>query len=341
MKILISGSDKPHAIEKIYHKHLTALGVETNIFAGQTLLANFIEKNIFNRIQNRLGFMQAVYEQISQTLENEVEEQKPDVLLVFKGMEITPETIKRIKEKGVFVTNYNPDHPFIFTGRGSGNKNVTNSFPLYNVHFCYSKLLQEQIEREYKIKTAFLPFGYELSEEEFANCQAETEIPKLCFLGNPDNERTEFIKKLVAEGIEITIYGHHWNRYLTSNTKIELKPATYQLGYWKTLQKYRIQLNILRKHNVDSHNMRTFEVPAIGGVQLADDTTEHRLFFEPEKEIFLFKNIADCVEKIKYIQSLPLQTIQEIRLNARKRSIASGYSYFNRAKDVRDVLQKM
>ncbi len=339
MKILISGSDKHYAIENIYCKYLNELGVDTKIFAGQTILSNFIEQSFVNKVRNRLGFVENIYSLISKQLEENIEQEKPDVVLVFKGMEILPSTIQRIKQKKIFIVNYNPDHPFIFSGRGSGNSNVTKAFPHYDLHFCYSKLLMQQIEKEYKIATAFLPFGFELSQEDYDICEKEVAIPKVCFLGNPDNERVAFIKKLVALKVPITIHGHHWDRYFKNNDYVTLQDACYHLDYWKTLRKYRLQINILRKHNVDSHNMRTFEVPAVGGIQLADDTTEHRLFFEEEKEIFLFKNIADCAEKIKFLLALHSQKVEQIRHQARIKSLQSDYSYKNRAKIVKILLE--
>lgn len=337
MKIIISGSNKHYAIENIYCKYLNELGVDTQIFAGQTLLSNFIEQSFINRVRNRLGFVENVYAQISKQLEEKIEQEKPDVVLVFKGMEILPNTIQRIKQKKIFLANYNPDHPFIFSGRGSGNSNVTKSFPHYDLHFCYSKPLMQQIEKEYKIATAFLPFGFELSQDDYDICQQEIEIPAACFLGNPDNERVAFIKKLVALKVPITIYGHHWDRYFKNSDYVTLQEACYQLDYWKTLRKYKLQLNILRKHNVDSHNMRTFEVPAIGGIQLADDTTEHRQFFEPEKEIFLFKEVENCAEKIRHILSLGTNQLSLVRKNARLRSLVADYSYKNRVRSIVNI----
>jgi spore maturation protein CgeB len=338
MKILISGSDKHYAIENIYCKYLNELGVDTKIFAGQTILNNFIEQSFINRVRNRLGFVENIYALISKQLEENIEQEKPDVVLVFKGMEILPSTIQRIKQKKIFIANYNPDHPFVFSGRGSGNSNVKKAFPYYDLHFCYSKLLMQQIEKEYTISTAFLPFGFELSREDYEVCQQEVEIPAVCFLGNPDNQRIAFIKQIVALKVPITIYGHHWNRYFKNNDYLTLQDACYQLDYWKTLRKYQLQLNILRKHNVDSHNMRTFEIPAVGGIQLADDTTEHRLFFEPEKEIFVFKGVIDCAEKIKYILGLSKKQISLIRHDARLRSLTGDYSYKNRVKSLIEQL---
>jgi len=105
----------------------------------------------------------------------------------------------------------------------------------------------------------------------------------------------------------------------------------YGEGQWKVLRKYRIQLNLMRSHNSDSHNMRTFEVPGIGGIMLAPDTVEHRLFFEDRKEVFLFKDFESAVRLIKEILTLPVERALQIRRAARQRSVTSGYRYADRA----------
>lgn len=238
------------------------------------------------------------------------------------------------------MANYNPDHPFIFSGEGSGNQYVTDALPYYDLHFCYSKLLQQTIEKDYHLPTVFLPFGYELTNQVYEKAQEQQEILAPCFIGNPDRERIAFMKSLLKEGINLTIYGHHWERYFRSNSQLTLAPPCYQQYYWFTLQRYRVQINFLRKHNVDSHNMRTFEIGAIGGVQLANDTTEHREFFEENTEIFLFKDTKDCVRKINDLLNTEEKEIKIIRRKARAKSIKNDYSYENRTKILINTLLK-
>ena len=110
---------------------------------------------------------------------------------------------------------------------------------------------------------------------------------------------------------------------------------------WDTLRKYRIQLNIMRPHNLDSHNMRTFEVPGIGGIQLAPDTKEHRLFFEADKEIFLYNTVEECVNKINYLLSLTTEQANQYRTYAREACVKNKYSYKDRAQQVLAVLEKL
>jgi hypothetical protein len=114
-----------------------------------------------------------------------------------------------------------------------------------------------------------LPFGFELSDKLFKECSEQDEVMKLCFLGNPDKERVQFIEQL-ANSLPIGVYGNDWNKH-TIHSNITCFGPVYRDGFWKTLYRYRVQLNLMRPHNPASHNMRSFEIPAVGGIGLYPD----------------------------------------------------------------------
>lgn len=77
--------------------------------------------------------------------------------------------------------------------------------------------------------------------------------------------------------------------------------------------------------------MRTFEIPGIGGVQLAPNTQEHRAFFKEGVNIFLFDNEFDCTKKIKMLLELNSKEIDLIRRSARETCINDEHSYAQRS----------
>lgn len=335
------GADSPYAIERHYLRHLrdTKLIAKVELFAIQNLFLQYYHKNLFNKIIFRLGYKR-IFKKINEQLLLKVSVFKPDVVLVFKGMEVLPSTIKKIRSFGIKIANYNPDSPFIFSGRGSGNSNVKNSIGLYDLHFTYSKEIKEELhQRLPDIPVEILPFGFELSDELYGRLVIQEEIIRPCFIGNADKSRASFISALANKGISIDVFGLYWNKF-ANHKNIHCHPARYNDDFWMTLRKYRVQLNLMRPHNENSHNMRSFEVPAVGGIQLAPDNEEHRSFFEDGKEIFLFNNVDECSEQIRYLLSLSATDADAIRSAARKRSLESGYSYKDRAEFVADNLSK-
>ena len=297
MRLLVVGADSNYAIENSYVKYFAETKEITKVdfFKAQNRFLAYYNKSTFNKVSYRLGFS-SVLKDINKELIEEIEKNKPDVVFVFKGMEIFPETLEWARKQGVRLANYNPDNPFIFSGRGSGNSNVTKSIGLYDLHFTYDREVKDRLEREWVKPCILLPFGFDLADDVFHKFQSQNEVMKLCFLGGPDKYRASFIDRLARKNILIDVYGPGWEKFVT-HKNIKLHNAVYGDMFWETLNKYRIQLNLLRPHNLRSHNMRSFEIPAVGGIQLAPDTIDHRTYFNPGKEIEVFDSLKECLEQ--------------------------------------------
>jgi len=339
MHVLIVGSNKIFSIENFYIKYLQKAGVTVSFCSSNGAFQDFYQRGILNRILFRLG-ISTIYKTINFNLIQTIQREKPDVVWIFKGMEIYSKTLKEIKALHIKLVNYNPDNPFVFSGRGSGNRNITEAISLFDLHFTYNLAIQKQLDEVYDVPTSILPFGFDISDSVYSVAMLQKEISKVCFLGNPDVERASFIKALAVNGISICVYGHHWSKFI-NHSAVEIHDAVYGEEVWLVLRKYRVQLNLMRKHNLDSHNMRTFEVPGVGGIMVAPDTTEHRLFFENRKEAFYFENVSDCAKIIKNLLELPKEEAEKIRMAARERSVQSGYSYKDRTLFVKEVLEAL
>ena len=228
MKLLIVGSDKIFAIENFYVKYLRVLDVEVVQFAAHSRFIDYHQRSFLNKVLLKLE-LSGVYEKINRELREIIVTEQPDVVWIFKGMEIFPHTLELIKRGNVKLVNYNPDNPFLFSGRGSGNKNITDSLNYYDLHFTYNLAIKRQLEKDYNATVRLLPFGFDISDELFAVCQLEREILEACFLGNPDQERAAFILSLANKGIEIAVYGNDWDKFVT-HTSIKIHQPVYEIG---------------------------------------------------------------------------------------------------------------
>lgn len=339
MRILIVGSSTEIAIEKIYSKYLAISGTETDIFPIKDLVIDKSKSSIWFKIGLRLNTF-FVLKKVNAELLNYIERFQPDVVWVFKGMYVLPSTLESIK-KDILLVNYNPDHPFLFSSRGSGNRNVTDSIGLYNLHLCYHLGVKQKIEEQFKIKTAVLPFGFELSQEHYNELLKQEEIKRVCFIGNPDKIRLETIEYIASNETVVDVYGHGWDKtLLRKNPNVSINDALYGFEFWKALRRYRVQLNIFREHNIGSHNMRTFEIPACGGIQLAPFSEEQASFFIEHAEIFFYRTNNELISQIRSLLSTSSNKIDQYRLNARERSLNSGYSYHSRARHVYDIFSE-
>lgn len=336
MNLLIVGADNFNSLENLYFNNLKKLDVNILNFPAHTLFTSYYNRNLFNKIIFKSGFS-SIYSSINLGFKTAVEQLNPDVIWIFKGMEISPDSLRWASSRGIKLVNFNPDNPFIFSGEGSGNMNITNSISLYDYHFTYNLSVKRKFD-ELNLKSYFLPFGFELSDGTFERIAEEDEILSTCFVGNPDKARVSALLQLAESGVKIDLYGHLWKNFI-SHPKIRLFPAVFGDEFWKILRKYRVQINLMRPHNHDSHNMRTFELPAIGGIMVAPKTSEHQLFFKDKSEAFFFSSLDECVEIVKSLLNLSLDEANSVRNNARNRSINSGYSYSCRSQFVLEILK--
>ncbi len=338
MKILVVGSDKIFAIENFYVRYLRGLGNDVVHFPSVSMFYDFHQKNVVNKIFFKLGFS-GIYQSINKKLKQVVKRERPDVIWVFKGLEIFPDTLRWIKGQGIPLANFNGDNPFLFSGRGSGNQNITNSLGLYDLHFTYNLAIEAELRRR-GYRTAILPFGFDLDDQVYERCTQEPEIIRVCFLGNPDKDRSAFIMRLAEKNIPMTVFGNHWSSFV-HHPGIEIHPPVYGEAQWRALRRYRVQLNLMRPHNPDSHNMRTFEVPGVGGIMLAPRTREHLQFFEDGREAFFFSDITECIQRALDILAFTTPEALKVREAARTRSLESGYRYEDRARSVDSILKSL
>jgi spore maturation protein CgeB len=244
---------------------------------------------------------------------------------VFKGMEIQPKTLLELKKQTKRLINFNPDNPFIFSGKGSGNKNVTLGIPLYDEHFTYDHEVKNQIDKEFGIKCTLIPFGFDQETILDIDLQLTQDIKAVCFVGNPDAYRAEILKVILDSGFPLHVYGNDWNKYLKHPNLTNHGPI-YQKEYYETLRKYRVQLNIMRVHNLDSHNMRSMEITGCAGLMLAPKTKDHLAFFEEGNEAYFYENSNQLISQVKIMFELEDSAVQKMRLNAREK-VLNQFSY--------------
>jgi spore maturation protein CgeB len=335
-KITIIGSNHIAAIEIVYMKLLIKNGFSVSLFPAQNLFFDYYFYSLLNKIFYRLGFS-SILNKIQKNLKSFIIEFDPNIVIVFKGMEITPKTLIWLKKRGITIYNYNPDHPYIFSGRGSGNLNVTNSISLFDCYFSYSEDVVRQLN-DNSINSKIIPFAFDNEGFTYNEIKKSDEILKTCFLGNADKFRVNFLNDLAALGLKIDVYGENWKSFKL-NKSININPPKYGQEFWRTLQQYAVQLNLLRPHNFNSHNMRSFDIPGSGGIMLAPSTKDHFNFFKEDNEIFLYDSLEMAFNKANQILSLTFNERLLIRKNARNSSL-KYHSYAHRVNLLIDSFEK-
>ncbi len=327
-RVLMSATRNRFKLESCYEQHLQDCW-QLSHFHEADFVASSRVQQIVRRIWTKSG-LQKVNEEFLRL----VAVHQPDIAWIFKGAFLFPETLKKIQSTGVFTVNYNADHPFEFASEGSGNQRIAASIPNYDLHLTYSHRIQSQMSAQFPdLPIEVVPFGHDVNDESFRQIRKEEppEINRVCFVGNPDLKRSNLIKDLVSASIPVDVFGAKWNRYLKSHEQLRIHGQANGEALYRTIRRYRVQLNILRSHNLDSHNMRSFEIPACGGIMLAEDSIEHRDFFAGGDEAFFFQSANTLIDMAETLLRERPEKIDAVRRAARERCRISGYSYEDRA----------
>lgn len=122
------------------------------------------------------------------------------------------------------------------------------------------------------------------------------------FIGTLFPDRQQLLVQLIDKGFSLGVYGQ-----LPQGVSLLPKLAyVYHHHAWgkQTSIIYnvsKIALNLIPPHMPNGGNMRTFEIPACGTLQMANRCPED--WFTPGKEIVLFQSLPDLKKKINYYLS--------------------------------------
>jgi spore maturation protein CgeB len=330
------------ALEHQFVRGLGAAGCRVTGFDIQTPVRSAKNKNTLSKVLYRLH-PQLFYRQVQQQLLRFAEEKAPDVILVFKGLELDADTTASLKVATRLLVNYNPDHPLGLFSHGITNRNMVDSLPLYDLHFTYSANIARRLEQERGLKSAVIPFGYDETIRPRAG-SASFCAGNVVFLGSWDQERADKLNRL--ESSPLLIFGNKaWkNRSgkLPNVKKAYQDRELYNEEYAGAIQDALGVINLLRPYNIqeDSHNMRTFEVPGYGGLLLSERTAEQQSFFEEDKEAIYFGSPEELIDKVKFLSTHP-GVVQKIKTNSFQRAVRSRYSYQDRAREMHQVFRSL
>jgi len=354
MKILvISGSYNEHSLGRIYSDSFKKLGHEVIEYYD---LDEMEEKSILFKygifrkmnwwrlqIKSRRGVFQKplvhIFMRSMDKAESEAnkeliklcEKYKPDMLFVVVGRTIRKNTLNVIKKKiKCLLVVYNGDS---YENMNSTSRNMLDTLPLYDIVFTWSYGLFESLYSLGAKKVEYLAFAYDESTHQRVNIlpsDYDKYSHDVVFVGTWDKEREKLLSQLTD--YDLGIWGSGWNKVGGKSKIKDNIIGTDNIDACemsKIYQTSKICLNIMRPQNSGSHNMKTFEIPALGGFMLTNRSADHLRFFSESDDIACFESARELKEMIeKYIIEEKLRN--RMSQNAHKK-VKNAHSYLQRA----------
>jgi hypothetical protein len=178
----------------------------------------------------------------------------------------------------------------------------------------------------------YLPFAYSPDQHWPAPAQSADQGPAprsdVVFVGGGDADRVPLIAALIGAGLDVALYGSYWDRYrgLRRHARGHADPATLR----QVTASARISLCLVRRANRDGHVMRTFEIAAMRGCMLAEETDEHRQLLGAEGEaVVYFNSPRQLVAKARWLLEHPAEC-QRLAEALYRRVTQGGHTYGDR-----------
>lgn len=339
-KILIIGSNASGSLETAYLRALHKAGVHQVDFFDVDRYKYFSHgSKIVIRGINKLVSPVSIWrvsKNFLQFLSNK-KKRKYDVVIIFKGMEFSRKLLEtcRLVQPGAAWFNINPDDPFNIGSKGSTNSNIIESLSFYDVCCIWSHNLVYKLKKWGCRRVEYLPFGYDSDTHCPPSHTVAIESSAVSFVGAWDPHREAILTALAD--YDLRIYGNGWDRVQRrSPLRNKFLPRNiYGNELSKAIYSSAVCLNLLRPQNYGAHNMRTFEIPAMGGLMLTTRSEEQNKFFPEEESCLMFDDIKELRNQLNRVFENP-SLVQRIR--QRGAEIVQGNSYVERAKILVDLI---
>ena len=228
---------------------------------------------------------------------------KNSLIIVFKGQFFLASIIRYLKDRNNhYFINFNGDDPFNFSIIDISTKSLIKSLKEYNLVLIWSKKILKKIKaKKISNNIEYLPFGYDKMIKSF---NSKKNRKKVLFYGSWDKKREKFLNKIKLDNL--FIFGAGWE-HSSGNFLHRKNVVSKEIDRDKIIREisksYAI-INIFREQNFSSHNMKTFEIPAYGGIQFSPYSKEVSIFFKKNKSIFFYKSPKDLLKKLKKFKKL-------------------------------------
>lgn len=251
-----------------------------------------------------------------------------NVLISTGQCPVGDDVLRELKRMGVTRLHYSTDDPWNPTARGGW---FLRTLPLYDRVFTTRRANLADLAALGCPAPQYLPFAYDDTLFFHGPVTAERRAAlasRVLFVGGADADRMPMVLALAEAGIGVALHGAYWERDARTRpfARGQADPATLRQA---TLAA-DVNLCLVRRANRDGHVMRSYEIPAIGGCMLVEDTAEHRaLFGEDGAAVRYFRDTADLVERARELLDQPQLRVR-LAQAAHERITRRGNTYRER-----------
>lgn len=338
MKILLIGAYGTLHREEAIERGFSELGATVQACKYGDILFNMA---ITTRIQFKIGFG-PVFKKIEQKVSNAIANFQPDVLFFRRPLEFSPSAIRRLrKQTNAIFVSYNNDDPFSDKYKTPSWYLLKKGIKEFDLHFAFRK---KNIAEYYAAgaKKVYLWEPYYVPWLHRSDIELKNNGRILFAMHAEKDGRKEGLAALLKNRLPVDIYCWNWANVFGHESAKEfgVKEPLWGKEYVDAIAGSMATLCFFSKQNNDELTSRVFEIPASGGILVAERNSRISELFEDGKEVLLFSSVNELVKKCEQLAKNP-DLVIAMKQNARKKLVTSPFSVVDRCKMALQIFQQL
>ena len=315
IKMYFFGGDDTFGLCPSYLRSAKKLNYEVELFDFDREFAQNVRFGKFGKLLSTYLTVDAWVHKTNRKFIVRAMKMQPDLILVYTNYYITPGAL-------LFLRSVLPKTKFILMWPDSLaniKQHVFASAPLYDAVASLSSNSLSHFENIGFKKAFWLPLAGDPSIHS-ADPTEEFDYD-VSFVGGwrPERETAMKKKKKNFPGKKIIIHGADWKRFCKDKSLLSLCSGRWLFGkeMANCFSRSRVNINVIDDTNYPAANMRFFEIPTAGGLELVSACPEMENIFRNRNEVLYFSDEKTLIENIQFVFDHP-EEAKKIRARAKE-----------------------
>lgn len=317
-------------LEASFKRAFEYQGCKVDVIAFNRILGAYVKLGKLGKMVDRFLPIEAWTKKAGREISLSIKNTDPDLILITGGTTLHLGTLAFIKTYTKAKILYLWQDPIInlpsnlldfnslFDGVASFNEKYINTFQAMGFSNVF-----------------WLPLAADDAIHEINN-DIDQMDQDLCFIGGWRPEREYYLDKIISQfpDLEVKIWGTDWKGNCKSKNVIAKTQTNPVRGkeFAEIIDRSLISLNVIDDAGYPAANMRFFEIPMAGGLQLSSQCPEFIDDYHDGEHLFYFNDEKELFEKIQFCLN-NRDKLGAIRDNGKKLT-KDKHLYLHRSKEI-------
>jgi glycosyltransferase involved in cell wall biosynthesis len=336
-KILFFGQDDNYGLCPSYLRSSRAGGYQTELFQYDKELFsksrwNFLKRRLINWVNVEIWL-----QQLNRKFLIKAKQMRPDLIVSVTNAPIRPASL-------LFLRSILPDTRFVLLWPDSLanlQSHVFAAAPLYDFVASYGRAGTTSFLQAGFRSSTFVPLAGD-PRIHWQDIQNEYDLD-LSFVGGWRPEREQALAHVHKHfpHLKMRVIGPNWPRLCQDKAlkQVCVNGALFGSDLARFFQRSRININVIDDTNFPSANMRFFEIPTAGGLQISTSCPDMQDEFREKEHVIYVERIEELEPAIQWALENP-KACSEIRRNSQE-LVRTKHNYDQRLNDIINFAQKM